>query len=236
VKFDLFSSVRMVLLGSALTMMVPALSGGQAQATPLNGSDTLFGGNVKVSGGVGDLLSATSIGLGLGSQVWSVAGDGATGDFINLGVVGNFLGNGFASTITSSALTMNNLGSFTFTSTDGNFTAASSITIGGRAYTSAVVASSGSLAAGAETLSLYLVGTFTPAGTLSSFDANNASETISFTETGIVAGGFGSFSVSATIASPAAAPPTSPDIPEPASMMLLGAGMAGIGATRRRRV
>jgi hypothetical protein len=173
----------------------------------------------------------------MGSQLWSVAGDGATGDFTSLPTVGTTPFN-YGSTITGSTLNLGALGGFTFASADGSFAAASSLVVNGNTYTSEVVATSGSLAAGSESLSIYLVGNFTPSGSLSGFDTGNASETISFTETGIVdsgAGGFGSLSVSATFASPAAAPPGPTPTPEPASMMLLGAGLLGLGTIRRRR-
>jgi hypothetical protein len=234
-KLNLFLSASVVALGGALAI-APVLWSGEAHAVTVNGSDTLLGGQVTPSGGVGDLLSATSINMG--SQFWSVAGDGATGDFTSLPTVGTTPFN-YGSTITGSTLNLGALGGFTFTSPDGSFAAASSLVVNGNTYTSEVVATSGSLAAGSESLSIYLVGNFTPSGSLSGFDTGNASETISFTETGIVdsgaGGNFGSFSVSATFASPAAAPPGPTPTPEPASMMLLGAGLLGLGTIRRRR-
>ena len=235
-NFRLPSSAGKFFLGGALTV-ASALLGSPANAGSINGSDTLLFGTVTVSGGVGDLLSATNISMG--SQLWSVAADGATGDFTALNTVGT-IPFSYGSTITSSLLNLSNLGAFTFTSNDGSFAAANSLIVGSKTYTSQMVASSGSLAAGTESLSFYMVGTFTPAGSLSAFAVGNASETISFTETGIVnsgAGGYGSLSVSATFASPAALPPSLPPTttPEPASMMLFGAGLIGVGAVRRRR-
>jgi hypothetical protein len=218
----LLTSARIVALGVALAVS-PALSGSQAHATLVNGSDSIITFSVRPNGGIGDLLTATGFTFGL--QFW---GEGAD-DFSNVPS---------GTSVASSVITVGNLGSYSFSSLDGSFAAAPNIIIGGSTYTSAVVGTSGSLAAGSESLSLYIVGTFTPAGDLSGFDPNNASETISFTETGITNGAkpkFGSFSVSATFASPAAASPVPTNAPEPASAMVLGAGLLGLGAFRRRK-
>jgi PEP-CTERM motif len=221
-KFTLLSSASIIALGGALAV-VPALVGGQAYAVPISGSAPLQIGGIIPVGGTGDLLSATS--FNFTSTTWH-AGTHAT-PFFTLIPQGTAIGD--------STLTLSSLGSYTFTSADGNFTAAPSMVVSGNTFTSKVVASSGSIAAGTESLSIYLVGNFVPAGTLSGFSSDNASETISFTETGITSTSPGSFSVSATFASPAAAPPGPPPVPEPASMALLGAGLVGLGAIRRRR-
>jgi hypothetical protein len=215
---------RVIALGGALAATQAI---GDAHATLVYGSDSIITFSVAPVGGVGDLLSAT--GFVFGTQLW---GSGAR-DFTAVPT---------GTPMASSVITIGSLSTYSFFSTDGSFAAAPSITIGGATYTSAVVGTSGSPAAGSESLSLYLVGTFTPAGTLSALGANSASETISFTETGIGLNNgsvdYGSFSVSATFASPAAASPVVPpptNTPEPASMMLLGAGLVGLGAIRHRR-
>lgn len=80
-----------------------------------------------------------------------------------------------------------------------------------------------------RTVSAYVLGLFTPSGSLFSYDAGLASTTLSFTQTGVNGATSGSF----TLASPPAAIPA---VPEPAiwGMMIVGFGLIG-GAMRYRR-
>jgi uncharacterized membrane protein len=75
---------------------------------------------------------------------------------------------------------------------------------------------------------IYAVGLFTPAGVLSAFDAGPMSLTASFTQTG---GAGSAVSGSYTLSSP----PAPPRIAEPATLALLGAGLLGLAAVRRRK-
>ena len=81
-----------------------------------------------------------------------------------------------------------------------------------------------------RTVSVFALGTFTPAGALSSFSAGASSLTFSFTQTG---GPNSAVSGSFSLASP---PADVPEIPEPATWALMIGGFGLVGGMARRRV
>ena len=102
---------------------------------------------------------------------------------------------------------------FSFTSSFGDFTGTVT-TAGSQGPTSN------------RTVNAYVLGTFTPMGSLAGFLAGPASATFAFTQTGTNLATSGSF----TFASPPAG-----TVPEPQSWVMLIAGFGLVGAAARRR-
>jgi len=216
-------------------LVVAAALSGVAEAAPITGSDSVIVAGVTTSPAV-DLLTTVSSGgtVTLSSNFW---GSGGTGDFSGLAAFANPIAD------TNLSFAPGGLGAFSFTSALGNFVGSSSITVGPNTFTSQVLGTTGSAGSGAETVSLYLVGTFTPSGALPGTDPDNMSISLTLNENGIGTTPnqpLGSFGASFTVAAPASAPPPPPpppptNVPEPMSVMMLGAGLFGLGAVRRRR-
>jgi hypothetical protein len=83
----------------------------------------------------------------------------------------------------------------------------------------------------ATSLDIFIQGTFAPGTLFAGATAPlGASETFALTQTG---GAAGQISFSGTFASPPAQSPV--PVPEPVTLALFGAGLAGVGALRRRR-
>lgn len=84
-----------------------------------------------------------------------------------------------------------------------------------------------------ESITVSFLGTFTPAGTLSSFDPSAASVIGNFNRS--FSGANASVSSAFTLAAPPAGVTPGTPVPEPASMALLGMGLLGMGLVRRRK-
>jgi hypothetical protein len=195
----------LVNLAAAATLGVAgAFVGATANATPVNGTDSISSLVVLSSAThlvVGDSITLNSSLFGMG-----------TGDLgaIPVATVVNYV-NPFSAGVG---------GTVSWTDTFGD------------SFTGTItVATLETPNPNQRTLDLFALGNFTPVNPpLAGFTPGPMSETLALTETDSGTGGI-SFSGSATIASPPATPPSTP---EPGALLILGGAVTALGALRRR--
>ena len=176
-----------------------------AWAAPITGSDTVGAAVSSSNESGGKLGTATAITLASPTETFSVLATGA----------GSFSAIPISTTVPLGSATLNlgNMASFGFNSpTVGTFVP-TTLNIYNQTSTS---------------LNAFLSGTFTP-GSLFGPGATapfGASENLAFTQTDA-----GVISMGGTFASPPAVSP----VPEPLTLGLFGAGLAGLAALRRRK-
>jgi hypothetical protein len=174
------------------------LSAGAASAAPIEGSASFALFNVT--------SSPVNIGLGTTFSAGFTIVSSATGDFAAiLSAIGSL-----------DPLTATDGTAVSFSGAYGSFVGA--ITVNGATIDGPP---------NNRVVNIVAEGIFTPAGVLSGFEANAASATFSFNQTGgqAVAGTFTTF----------AEPPAPSPAPEPMSLALFGLGLAGLGLVARRR-
>ncbi|KAB7647476.1 PEPxxWA-CTERM sorting domain-containing protein [Polymorphobacter fuscus] len=180
-----------------------AILGAALLASPSVAATTIVGSAAVSIVGVAASTSSIDVGTTFTNTLFSVVGS-ATGDLAP--VQGQNLN---LSPLTASVGQV-----FTFTSSFGDFTGT-------------VNSASAQGTPDNRTVNAYVLGTFTPMGSLAGFLAGPASATFAFTQTGSDLATSGSF----TFASP-----PSGAVPEPASwaMLITGFGLVGIASRRRR--
>lgn len=192
--------MKQYILG-ATTAAALAFAAIPAHAVPLIGTGEILPTVVSVEPSGSDLHSAVSVGFS--GVTW---GNGTNG-----------LDGLFDDPINDSIFLLSDLGSYSFTSSNGNFTASSGW----------INSMTGSAASGSEQMVLSLLGSFTCDG-YTSCDPTPMSMVVTLNQTGITPGNSGTYSGSAMVSSP-----VNP-IPEPSTLAILGLGLLGFGMIRRR--
>jgi hypothetical protein len=225
-KLDLLSSASRLAFGTALAIVVPVVVSGQAHATFLNGSVSLSDGGIALP----TSLPATSIVSGLTifgqgtpiptSSAGNLAGatSPTTSDPLNV-VLGTGL---YSVTLGSDVFTFD---VFSVTDLVRNSLSVTGVGTLGDSVTAEISGSVTDTGPGGYAPTAF-GGTWGATGSCAGTSASvgctsalSASWSAALTATGV---------------NPPPAPPP-PSVPEPASMALLGVGLVGLGATRRRR-